>query len=53
MKRRFLIVVIIAVALLVTAFLSYRITMRNIRIEVEGETAYLTVYGQTDIYDMN
>lgn len=51
--KRILIAIIIAVALLVTAFLSYRITMRNIRIEVEGDTAYLTVYGQTDVYDMN
>lgn len=33
-----------------TAFLTYRQTMRSIHIEIVGNTAYVTVWGQTDEY---
>lgn len=33
-----------------TAFLTYRQTMRSMRIEIVGNTAYVTVWGQTDEY---
>lgn len=45
---------IVAAAALVaaTAWTTYRYTMTHIEIEQDAEAYYLTVYGQTDIYDI-
>ncbi len=53
MKKTFLILAI-AAALFFTAFLTYRVTMRGLAIEVgdDGRSAYVTVYGRTDVYDI-
>lgn len=45
-------IVAVVMLLLLTAFITYRITMRSISIEVCGDTAYLTAYGLTDEYDI-
>lgn len=39
-----------ALVLFFTAHVTYRTTMRNISVEIDGRYAYLTVYGQTDRY---
>lgn len=44
------ILLIAAIIVFFTAHITYRTTMRNIEIDIDGRYAYLTVYGQTDRY---
>lgn len=50
MERKVLLAVIAILILLLTAYITYRVTVENISIEVSGDTAYLTVFGMTDEY---
>ena len=52
--KKTLAVLAIAAALFFTAFLTYRVTMRELVIEIDdgGRAAYVTVYGRTDVYDI-
>lgn len=49
--RKVLAIVIIVLIVLMTAFITYRVTMKNISVEVCGNVTYLTVFGQTDVYN--
>lgn len=51
--KKLLIAIIAVVMIILTAYITYRVTMRNITIELENDTAYLTVYGMTDEYTLN
>lgn len=51
--KRVLIALMCVIAILLTVFATYRIVMHNIQIEVEGGTAFLTVFGQTDYYSLD
>lgn len=42
-----------AIVIFFTAHVTYRTTMRNIDIEIDGRYAYLTAFGQTDIYTLD
>ena len=46
---------LIVAAILITAFATYRITMMNLNIETDGDgdSAIVTVYGQSDLYGIN
>jgi hypothetical protein len=52
--KKTLAILAIAAALFFTAFLTYRVTMRGLVIEIDdgGRSAYVTVYGRTDVYDI-
>lgn len=50
--RKLIIAAAIAAALLLTAWSSYRLTMRAARIDVAGDVAYITVFGRTDVYSL-
>lgn len=52
MFRRIVIVALAVLLLLAEAFIVYRVTMRSISVEVEGDAAYLTAYGMTDEYEI-
>lgn len=43
---------LVAATVLATAYLTYRTTMQNIQVEVARDTVYLTVFGQTDEYEI-
>lgn len=47
--------IIILCACVATAFLSYRVTMMNLHIETDGDgdSAFVTVFGQSDLYGIN
>lgn len=45
-------VLIVALCAAGTAFLTYRATMENIHVETHGNTVTLTVFGQTDEYQI-
>jgi len=47
-------IIIIALCLL-SAFVSYRVTMSNLSIETDGDgdSAIVTVFGQSDLYGIN
>lgn len=45
-------VLIVALCAAGTAFLTYRATMENIQVETHGNTVTLTVFGQTDEYQI-
>jgi hypothetical protein len=53
MKKRIALAAIIAALLIGTAYGTYRYTMNHISISTTGSTAYATVYGQTDIYELD
>lgn len=51
--KKYLLVLVLAVCL--TAVLTYRVTMRSLRIETDGygDSAIVTVFGQSDLYGIN
>ena len=51
MERKVLLAVIATLILFLTAYITYRVTMENISIEVSGDSTYLTVFGMTDEYE--
>ena len=55
MKYRVVLVLAFILTILLTAFITYRVTMLNLHIETDGngDTAIVTVYGQSDLYDIN
>ena len=46
-------VLIVALCAAGTAFLTYRATMESIKVETNGNTVTLTVFGQTDEYTID
>lgn len=39
-------------ALLLTAWTTYRATMRNLEIEIDGSEIYVTAWGRVDVYEL-
>ena len=55
MKKRIIVrLLVLAAAVVLTAFTTYRITMTNMEIEPtgDGRTAVVTVFGQSDLYEL-
>lgn len=46
-------VLIVALCAAGTAFLTYRAVMQNVQVETNGNTVTLTVFGQTDEYQID
>lgn len=50
--KKFLVLLAVIAALLLTVWGTYRATMRSLQIEMEGSTVYVTAFGLTDAYEM-
>lgn len=50
--KKALFAVLMAAALLLTAWSTYRANMRAARVDVAGDAVYITVFGRTDVYEI-
>lgn len=48
--KKIIVYILVAISLM---FGTYRYTMKNLQVDVYGNTAVITVYGQMDIYEIN
>jgi hypothetical protein len=55
MKKKIICALVLVAAILVTAYGTYRYTMLHLSIETDGDgdSAIVTVYGQSDLYGTN
>ena len=52
--KKFLVLLAVIAALLLTVWGTYRATMRSLQVEIDADAgaAYVTAFGMTDIYDL-
>ena len=55
MKKKLIYALVLVAAILATAYGTYRCTMLHLEIETDGDgdSAIVTVYGQSDLYGIN